>query len=203
VFAFWEKKMFWRKRKKKEPLPWYRAPSCKGNLTEDEKRELDSFRHQAKGHGVKHPAATFSDLPEEVGLYISNLQIELYDKIQETLVGRCFLASGVGAFLLLNYFDLISPKYHSTELFLFGAVLLSAPWVYYPIKWRKNADQHWGDTDERIRTEWELNYIVNKKTPGPSYCVEKAAPPSEVKTRRTPLRPIRPEPNAGPSVPRL
>jgi hypothetical protein len=62
--------MFWRKRNKKEPLPWYRAPNYKGNLAEDEKRELDSFRHQAKGHGVMHPAATYSDLPEEVGSYI-------------------------------------------------------------------------------------------------------------------------------------
>jgi hypothetical protein len=156
--------MFWRKRDKKEPLPWYRAPNYKGNLTEDEKRELDSFRHQAKGHGVMHPAATFGDLPEEVGSYISKLQIELYDKIQENLVSRCFLVSGVGAFLLFNYFGWISPKYNSTEIFLFGAMLLSAPWFYYPIKWRKNADQHLGDTDEIIRTEWELNYIVNKKT---------------------------------------
>ena len=155
--------MFWRKRKKRDSVPWYRATNYRGNLAEDEKRELDSFRHQAKSHGVKHPAATCSNLPEEVGLYISKLQIELYDKIQENLVSRCLLISGVGAFLLLNYFGWISPKYNSTEFFLFGAVLLLAPWVYYPIKFRKNADQHMGDTDESIRTEWELNYIVNKK----------------------------------------
>lgn len=156
--------MFWRKRQKKEPLPWYRAPHYKGNLTEDEKQELDSFRHQTKSHAVKHPAATYSDLPEEVGSYISKLEIELYDKIQENLVSRCLLVSGVGAFLLLNYFGLISPKYNSAEIVLFGAVLLLAPWVYYPIKWRKNADQHLFHTDESIRTEWELSYIVNKKT---------------------------------------
>lgn len=155
--------MFWRKRKKKEPLPWYRAPNYKGNLTEDEKQEFDSFRYQARRHGSKHPAATYSDLPEEAGLYISRLHIELYDKLQENLVGRCFLVSGVNAFLLLNYFGLISPKYNSTEIFLFGTALLLAPWIYYPIKWRKNADQHFGDTDESIRTEWELNYIANKK----------------------------------------
>jgi hypothetical protein len=144
-------------------LPWYRAPNYKGNLTEDEKRELDSFRHRAKSDGVEHPTATYSDLPKEVGSYILKLEIELYDKIQENLVGRCFLGSGVGAFLLLNYFGWISPKYNSTEIFLFGAVLLLAPWVYYPIKWRKNADQHLFNTDESIRTEWELNYIVDKK----------------------------------------
>ena len=159
-------KMFWRKkREKKEPLPWYRAPNYKGNLTEDEKRELDLFRYRAERHGVKHPAASYDDLPEEVGSYISKLQIERYDEIQGRLVGRCFLASGVGAFLLLNYFGWSSPNYNSTETLLFGAVLLVVPLVYYPIKWRKNADQHWGDTAEGIRTEWELDYIVNKKRP--------------------------------------
>jgi hypothetical protein len=156
--------MFWRKREKKEPLPWYRAPNYKGNLTEDEKRELDSFRYQAERHGAAHPAATYDDLPEEVGSYISKLEIELYDEIQQRLVGRCLLLSGVGAFMLLNCFDWISPNYHSTENLLFGAVLLVAPLVYYPIKFRKNADQHFGDTTEGIRTEWELKYIVNKKT---------------------------------------
>jgi hypothetical protein len=122
--------MLWRKRKGKVSLPWYRGPTYKGNLTEDEKRELDSFRHRAMGHGAKHPAATYTDLPEEVGSYITKLQMELYDKIQEDLVSRCLLLSGVGAFLLLNYFDWISPKYNSTELFLFGTVLLLASWVY-------------------------------------------------------------------------
>jgi hypothetical protein len=156
--------MLWRKRKKKkEPLPWYRMPDFKGNLTEDEKRELDSFRYRAEHEGVAHPAASFSDLPEEVGSYISKLEIELYDKIQEQLVGRCFLLSGLGAFLLLNYFGWFTLNYHSAERLLFGAVLLLVPWVYYPIKWRKNADQHLGEADEAIREQWELNHIVNKK----------------------------------------
>ena len=152
------------RRKTKEPLPWYRAPDYKGELTEDEKRELDSFRYGAEHQGVRHPAATYDDLPEEVGLYISRLQIELYDSIQEGLAGRCLLISAVGAFLLLNYLGWLSPDYHSAETLLFGAALLLAPWVYYPIKWKRNADQHLDDTDEILRTEWELNYIVNKKT---------------------------------------
>jgi hypothetical protein len=61
-----ERKMLWRK---KESLPWYRAPNYKGDLTEDEKRELDLFRYRAERHGIKHPAATYDDLPEEVGSY--------------------------------------------------------------------------------------------------------------------------------------
>jgi hypothetical protein len=132
----------------------------KGNLTEAEKRELDSFRHR-ESEGGEHPSAHYDDLPEEVRSYLSKIEIERYDLIQETLVGRCFLLSGVGLFLLLNHFGWISPKYDSTAVFLAGGFLLLAPWVYYPIKWRKNAD-HFLERDG-IRTEWELNYVVNKK----------------------------------------
>ena len=41
--------------------PWYRRKEYKGNLTEEEKRHLDSFRLDEK-----HPAAAVEDLPEEV-----------------------------------------------------------------------------------------------------------------------------------------
>ena len=151
--------MFGRKKKRKEPLPWYRARNYKGNLTENEKRELDSFRHR-ESEGGEHPSASYGDLPEEVQSYLSKIEIEHYDLIQETLVGRCFLLSGVGLLLLLNHFGWI-PKYDSTELFLAGVFLLLAAWVYYPIKWRKNADRF--SEHDGIRTEWELNYIVSKK----------------------------------------
>jgi hypothetical protein len=153
--------MVWWKRKQKESLPWYRAPKYKGNLTEDEKRELDSFRLREK-NGQKHPAAGYDELPNEVQMYISKLQIERYDHIQELLVGRCFLVSGVGALLLLNHFGWFPLKYDSTEVLVCGAVLLLAPWFYYPIKWRKNADKFSEESPEGIRTEWELEYIVNK-----------------------------------------
>jgi hypothetical protein len=73
--------MVWgSKRKQTESLPWDRSPKYKGNLTEDEKRELDSFRFREKSYNEKHPAS--HDLSEEVTMYISKLQIELYDKIQ-------------------------------------------------------------------------------------------------------------------------
>jgi hypothetical protein len=37
--------MFWSKKTKTvKSLPWYRSPKYKGDLTEEEKRELDSFR---------------------------------------------------------------------------------------------------------------------------------------------------------------
>ena len=157
--------MFWRKKKKKqtEPLPWYRARNYKGNLTEEEKRELDFFRHREDNGGEKHPAADYSDLPEEVQSYLSKIRLELYDKIQETLVGRCFLASGIGALLLVNYFDWMPSLRGSTLALAYGAVLLVAPWAYYPIKWKKNANRFSHDRREGIRTEWELEYVVNKE----------------------------------------
>jgi hypothetical protein len=123
-------------KKRKEPLPWYRARNYNGNLTEAEKRELDSFRHR-ESEGAGHPSANYDDLLEEVQSYLSKLEIERYDLIQETLVGRCFLLSGVGLFLLLNHFGWISLKYSSTEVFLAGVFLLLAPWVHYPIKWEE------------------------------------------------------------------
>jgi len=59
--------MVWRTEKKKAAsLPWYRSTKYKGNLTEDEKRELDSFRYREKKHNEKHPAASCDDLPNEV-----------------------------------------------------------------------------------------------------------------------------------------
>ena len=69
------------KKKHKEFLPWYRAPGYKGHLTEDEKRELDSFRLRENKYSEKHPAAHREDLPDEVQSYISNIEQELYDKI--------------------------------------------------------------------------------------------------------------------------
>ncbi|MBR0847105.1 hypothetical protein JQ543_05035 [Bradyrhizobium diazoefficiens] len=155
---------WWWKKKQKEDLPWYRLPNYKGNLTEDEKRELDYFRHREKIEGETHPADRY-DLPEHVGMYVSGLEIARYDEIQERLVGRCFLWSAIGIFVLANHFGWISLNYRSTEMLMFGAVALIVPWFYYPIKWRKNADQYMGsDThQEEIRKEWELDYIVSRK----------------------------------------
>ena len=153
-------------RKQKERLPWYRKPGYKGNLTEGEKRELDSFRFRERENDEKHPAATFDDIPEEVQSYISKIEIALYDAIQERLVGRCFLVSGLGALFLANYFGWISLTHGEHDAFELGSGIffLVAPWVYYYFKWKKNADEffsEWGS--EGIRAEWELDHIVSKR----------------------------------------
>ncbi len=56
--------MFGCRKKPSERPPWYRARGYKGDLTEKEKRELDSFRMRRE-----HPAATFDSVPEEVQMY--------------------------------------------------------------------------------------------------------------------------------------
>jgi hypothetical protein len=45
---------------------------------------------------------------------------------------------------------------------LIGVVI--APWIYYALKWRKNAAQFLYNTDEEIREEWELHYIAKKRS---------------------------------------
>jgi hypothetical protein len=48
--------------------------------------------------------------------------------------------------------------------------LLVVPWIYYPIRWRRNADGFLppGDfrsrTAEALRMEWELRYIADKRS---------------------------------------
>jgi exonuclease I len=68
--------MFGRKKKRKEPLPWYRARNYKGTLTETEKRELDSFRHR-ESEGGGHPSASYDDLPEEAQSYSARLRLSV------------------------------------------------------------------------------------------------------------------------------
>src|SRR3954451_19161342 len=83
--------MFRRKEEARQFIPWYRERSYKGNLTEEEKRELDSYRWMAQQPGGKHPAAEYGDLAAEVQSYISKLEIELYDKVQgEPECPSCF-----------------------------------------------------------------------------------------------------------------
>ena len=147
--------MFRRKKKPTEKVPWYRARGYKGKLTESEKRQLDSFRMREP-----HPAASYDSLPEEVQSYISKLQVELYDKKQESLVGGCLVVSGMGALLLAFY--MLGYKEGSLLAYMGSFCLLIFFWVYYPIKWRKNADAFVSASEELLQ-EWELEYIANKR----------------------------------------
>ena len=155
--------MFWRKKKNREDrVPWYRRRDYKGNLTENEKRELDHFRWLAQHPGGKHPAD--SDLPEEVSLYISKLQIELHDERGTLLMGRVLLASGLGVVMLAGFFGWSPFKVNhegSTLTFLLGVLFIVVPWFFYFHEQKKLGDQLMDR--EGIMVEWELNYIASRR----------------------------------------
>ena len=85
--------MLGRKKKPIERLPWYRARNYRGDLTENEKRQLDSFRMRRE-----HPAASYDTLPGEVKVYMGELTLEIYDTKQERLRVACSVVSGASVF---------------------------------------------------------------------------------------------------------
>jgi len=155
--------MFRRKEEARQFIPWYRERSYKGNLTEEEKRELDSYRWMAQQPGGKHPAAEYGDLAAEVQSYISKLEIELYDKVQGEPVFAALLLNAVFGFYLLNYLGWIAPKYDSDWLAVLSVLMLLIPWVYYAVRFRRNADKFWRKAgSEGIRFEWEVDHVTSK-----------------------------------------
>ena len=113
-------------------LPWYRKPSCKGKMSEAEKRTLDSFRMKDK-----HPSATQDHLPEEVKSYINRLEFELYDLKQDQLVGQTLAASPE-----LHYsMSTISVYLIQRPGPMFSARCLIVPWFFYRHEWKKNAEE--------------------------------------------------------------
>lgn len=157
--------MWWRSQRTTEQLPWYRSPDYDGNLTEDEKLQLDAFRMRDR-----HPAVLFEDLPDEAQCYISRIELEVYDLKQEKAAGRAIVTSLIGAaWLYVNYFGVQSTE--SIFPYIGGFALLIIPWFLYSAEWKMNAMavaptelNSPSSTDELIRKEWELNYIVSRKT---------------------------------------
>jgi hypothetical protein len=162
-YAGEEAKMFGRRWKNQEWVPWYRRKDYKGNLTEAEKRELDTFRLQDN-----HPATRFEDLPEEVKGYIIALELRVYDFKQDKALDRPIFASIAGAIIIfLTYNGLI---FAGSFYYFFGTLLLTVPWYFSRREWKKNADELRIDptdppisSDEGIQTEWELTYISERK----------------------------------------
>jgi hypothetical protein len=101
-------------------------------------------------------------------MYMSKLELQLYDKTQEGLVRGCFVVSGIGAFLLTRY---VFGYAEGSLLEYTGSLfLLVVPWIYYSIGWRRNAEEFLppGDTASRtaeaLRMESELGYIADKRS---------------------------------------
>ena len=76
--------------------PWYRQKSYNGDLTEDQKRYLDSFRN-----GEPHPAVSLFELQQEVQDRIYELEFQLEDHKETHFSQTTFTAVGGRHTLLL------------------------------------------------------------------------------------------------------
>ncbi len=152
--------MFFVTASEKEHLPWYRMKSYDGNLTEAQKRHLDQIRMRDR-----HPAPSFSDLPEEVQSYISGLEMTNYDAKQERAAAKALIFSAVGVALIYTGYK--GTAYLPWPSLIFGFVLLIGAWPLYGREWKKNAEEFLPKsdkapthTDELLRREWELDEIA-------------------------------------------
>ncbi len=149
--------------KEQDWTPWYRRNEYKGNLNEEEKRHLDSFRLKEK-----HPAVAFEDLPEEVQGYLTELELAAYDAKQNGVVTKAFLLCIIGGLvILLGYSELswLSPLYG----YVFGSAMIALAWANYSRERKKNADGLWikqkgpcvpfSRTSEKLQEYWELDEI--------------------------------------------
>ena len=146
-----------------EWVPWYRRKEYKGNLTEEEKRHIDSFRLSEK-----NPAVAVEDLPEEVLGYLTELELAVYDKKQEGVANLAFVQTGIGAlviFLAYVEFGLLSPLVG----YAIGCSIIAWAWLNYFRKWKANADALWIEqegegvpfsrTEEKLQEYWESDAI--------------------------------------------
>ncbi len=147
----------------KEWMPWYRRKEYKGNLTEEEKRYLDSLRLKEK-----HPAVAVDDLPEEVQSYLSELELAVYDAKQDSVATKAFMLTGMGALVaFFAYYGLgwLPPL----ARYVIGGVIIIFAWINYSREWKKNADGLWikqegsgipfSRTEEKLQEYWELDEI--------------------------------------------
>lgn len=150
-------------KEKTEWVPWYRRKDYRGNLTELEKRHLDSFQN-----AERHPAAAYHDLPDEVQQYISEIELALYDRKQEALIGGTLGLTGIGAFLFFVAYHDLGWGAPLTNCVL-GAGLIVLAWGRCAQVWKRNADDLWikeegpgvpfSRTQEAIQRIWELEEI--------------------------------------------
>lgn len=148
-------------------VPWYRRKDNDGNLTEEEKRFLESFRMN-KNHG----AAQYENLPVEVQDHISEIELALYDAKQDGVATKMFGLVGVGVcipFLAYNDVGWLSPLWR----YIAGAAFIAVSIVNYKREWQRNADGLWmpeegegipfSRTQESLDKNWELNMIGHRR----------------------------------------
>ncbi|WP_442203804.1 hypothetical protein [Rhizobium sp. RAF56] len=119
-------------------------------------------------------------MPDEVQSYVGNLEMALYNLKQEGAAGRAFAVSAIGALIVgLNYFGFRPTS--AIWPYLIGILFLTVPWFRYSSELKKNASEDMPrdaragtSTDELIKREWELDFIVHEKR-GLKQVIEPAA----------------------------
>jgi len=141
-------------------VPWYRRKDYKGELSEEDKRILDSFRLKEK-----HPSTCYEDLPDDVQSYINRIELELFDKKQESAAGKAFALTCIAVFLI--YLAFIGQVYSSIFAYLSGAGIIFFAWFQYRRAWTKNANDLFpkedgapNQSEQGIQAEWEFDYLV-------------------------------------------
>ncbi|MEM9223465.1 MAG: hypothetical protein AAGB11_13820 [Pseudomonadota bacterium] len=162
-------------QKKADWVPWYRRKKYDGDLTEEEKRYLDSIRYSGL-----HPTQSYLDLSAETQTYIDLMEIELYDEIQAAAARKMMVFAIFGLMIFASAFLTISfdLRFSFDDLSYLNCVgglgLVLLAWFNYRREWKVNADQMRVEqegkgvpttrTDEAIQKQWELSEIVRIRT---------------------------------------
>ncbi len=148
-----------------EWVPWYRRNDYKGDLSEEEKRTLDSFHAQNA-----HPATSVDELPQEAQNYIMRLEIELYDERQQAAAGEAIFMSVVSAFFAYSVYP--NTTYVSFISYFLCATLFVLSWIKYRRVWKANASKLFpkekgapsrSDHELQYEYEFEFEYIVRHR----------------------------------------
>ncbi len=135
---------------------WYRKPKIE--VSPADVAYFDDLRA-----GDQHPAAGFGDLPEEVQSFIIALEVQYLDLARERYFssGAMWLLIGIGALAFaqlggIGRYVLIDAGGWDYFACIFFIVLGIARFVQ---------GQRFAlpDVNERLREEWEIDYVVGKK----------------------------------------
>ena len=143
--------------------PWYRRKDYKGNLTEDQKRYLDSFRN-----GEPHPATPFEDLPDEVQSRLMELELDLKEQQDSASVVTTLVWSALCCYSVyegyVGDFGVVSFSYYCCAL-----ICIAMGYRTYQTYSSRHEHHNWyGDTnkgepfsstDESLQRHWEINAL--------------------------------------------
>ena len=141
--------------------PWYRRKDYKGNLTEDQKRYLDSFRS-----GKPHPATPFEDLPDEVQSRLIELEEQLKEQQDATSLLTMLVWFSLSSYAFYSgyndYDGLTSVASYCFALFVIFILYKSYKAYLYRHKhhnWYGDTDkgEPFSSTDESLQRHWEVN----------------------------------------------